>query len=266
MSSPFPCLSGTHFGHITIDGPVIIIEAGLGSSHSEWVVVQRLIAEHARNRAYELSRILEVAGIKPPYVLVGQSYGGVLIREFRMHTKSKLAGMVIVDAWRQPNPSQRGWFNLLGEVVIVVVVRLDINHVFCAEKYERIKEDKKRNENMFRMEEGFVANSMEEVTAGLPLGFQALGDERLSVVFGILSVRTNLPARLETIERVDEEIQRAHLGLLSQSRFVYAQGKVMTHNVHYMAPELIRDELLWVLRLMYRHSDGWDCLLIRKRK
>lgn len=79
-------------------------------------------------------------------------------------------------------------------------------------------------------------------------------------------MRANLPARLETIERVDEEIQRAHLGLSSQSRFVYAQGKAVTHNVRYMAPELLRDELLWVLGLTYRQFDGWDCSLIRKRK
>ncbi|GCB19786.1 uncharacterized protein YqjL [Aspergillus awamori] len=314
MSSPSPWLSGTHSGHVSVDGihiflsasgparqtinntlqPAVIIEAGLGSSHSEWVVVQRLIAERARvytydragyglsgmslreptaqNRVYELSRTLEVAGIEPPYVLVGQSYGGVLIREFlRVHTKSKVAGMVIVDSWREPNPLPSGWFSLMGGVELDVVLGLDLDHAFSAEEYQRVKEDEKRNEAMFGVEEGFVARSMEMVNDGLPVGFQAMGDGRLSVVFGNRSmdfrkvlefgvangygteeVRESLAKRFETMERVDEESQRDHLGLSSQSRFVYAQGKAMTHNVHYVAPELICDEVFWVLGLTDR--------------
>ncbi|KAI2867506.1 hypothetical protein CBS12448_471 [Aspergillus niger] len=314
MSSSSPWLSGTHSGHVSVDGiqiflsasgparqtinntlqPAVIIEAGLGSSHSEWVVVQRLIAERARvytydragyglsdmspreptaqNRVYELSRLLEVAGIEPPYVLVGQSYGGVLIREFlRVHTKSKVAGMVIVDSWREPNPLPRGWFSLMGGVDLDVVLGLDLNHAFSAEEYQKVKEDEKRNEAMFGDEEEFVARSMEMVNDGLPVGSQAMGDGRLSVVFGNRSmdfrkvlefgvangygteeVRESLAKRLETMERVDEESQRDHLGLSSQSRFVYAQGKAMTHNVHYVAPELIRDEVFWVLGLTDR--------------
>ncbi|GKZ24240.1 hypothetical protein AbraIFM66951_002301 [Aspergillus brasiliensis] len=313
--SPSPWLSGTHSGHITIDGnhiflsasgperqtinnnnnntlqPAVIIEGGLGSSHSEWVVVQRLIAERARvytydragyglsdvspreptaqNRVYELSRVLEEAEIEPPYVLVGQSYGGVLIREFlRVHTKSKVVGMVIVDSWREPNPLPRGWFSLLGGVGFDAVLGLDVNHEFSEEEYQRVKEDEVRNEAMFSVEEGFVAKSMEEVNAGLPVGVQALGDGRLSVVFGNRSVdfrkvlefgtangygtqevRESLAKRLETMEGVDEESQRTHLSLSRQSRFVYARGKAQTHNVHYVAPELIRDEVFWVLGL-----------------
>ena len=125
---------------------------------------------------------------------------------------------------------------------------------------------------------------MEEVNAGLPLGFQALGDGRLSVLFGnrlvefrkdlefgfangcgIEEARTNLAAWLETIERVDEETQRGHLGLSTESRFVYAQRRTMAHNVHYVAPERISDEVLWVLGLTSRQFDGRDCSLILKR-
>lgn len=75
---------------------------------------------------------------------------------------------------------------------------------------------------------------------------------------GTEEARTNLAAWLETIGRVDEETQRAHLGLSTESRFVYAQRRAMAHNVHYMASERISDEILWVLGLTGRQFDGWE--------
>jgi pimeloyl-ACP methyl ester carboxylesterase len=53
----------------------------------------------AMKRCEELTKLLEVVGVTPPWVLVGQSYGGVLVREFlSMHGKEKVVGMVIVDS------------------------------------------------------------------------------------------------------------------------------------------------------------------------
>ncbi|PYI02712.1 alpha/beta-hydrolase [Aspergillus sclerotiicarbonarius CBS 121057] len=307
-----PWLSGTHSGNVSIDGhrmflsasgperqvingtlqPAVIIEAGLGSCHSEWVVVQRLIAERARvysydragygrsensplaptaqNRVSELSQLLDVAGIGPPYVLVGQSYGGVLIREFlHVHTKEKVAGMVIIDSWRAPNPLPRGWFTLMGEASFNAIVGLDANHRYSPDEYVTVNEDETRNAPTFSIEEPLVGESMARVNAEMPVDFPALGDGRLSVIFGnrsadfrkilefgaahghgTVEARESLAARLEDMEQVDEEGQRAHLGLSSQSRFVLAQGKAQTHNVHYVAPEVIRDEVFWVMGLI----------------
>ncbi|RAK94074.1 hypothetical protein BO79DRAFT_260993 [Aspergillus costaricaensis CBS 115574] len=173
LSSPSPCLSGTHFGHITIDGD----RAGYGLSD----VSPR--EPTAQNRVYEVTRLPE-------------SYGGILIREFlRMHIKSKVAGMM----------------------------------------------------------EGFVAKIMEEVNAGLLLGFQALGDGRLSVVFGIRSVDFRKDLEFGFANGCGTEEARRNL---AACRFVYAQRKAMAHNVHYMAPERISDEVLWVLGLTGRQFDG----------
>jgi hypothetical protein len=93
--------------------PAIIIETGLGSNSSRWVAVQRLVSQFARvysydragygksrapdpsaplpasayppttkRRCQELTELLKEARVHPPWVLVGQSFGGVLIREF----------------------------------------------------------------------------------------------------------------------------------------------------------------------------------------
>jgi pimeloyl-ACP methyl ester carboxylesterase len=46
----------------------------------------------------ELTELLDVAGVTPPFALVGQSFGRILAREFLlMHGKEKVRGMVIVN-------------------------------------------------------------------------------------------------------------------------------------------------------------------------
>ncbi|KAJ5116559.1 alpha/beta-hydrolase [Penicillium angulare] len=217
----------------------------------------------------ELTRLLEVANIEPPYVLVGHSYGGVLVREFlRQHGKEKVAGMAIVDSSRVRTPLPSDWPSLMGDFQYPAIVGLDENHVLSAEEYEAVKEDEHRNLPTAQVEESCMVASTEKVNCAIPEGFQALGDSRLSVIFGNESVdfqkvynfgiangfgtqeaRNSLARRLEDMEKVDEEGQRAHLQMSSQSRFVYARGKARTHNLQYVEPEIIRDEIFWVLGL-----------------
>ena len=100
--------------------PVVILEPGIGDFSVEWSLVQPELAKTARvcsyDRAgdgwsemgphprtfkqivYELRTLLDRAGEKPPYVMVGQSYGGWLVRTYRAAHPSEVAGIVLVDA------------------------------------------------------------------------------------------------------------------------------------------------------------------------
>ncbi|HZC17881.1 MAG TPA: alpha/beta hydrolase [Caulobacteraceae bacterium] len=49
-------------------------------------------------RAADLDRLLASAQVEGPYVLVGASYGGFLVRSFARQEPPKVAGMVLVDA------------------------------------------------------------------------------------------------------------------------------------------------------------------------
>jgi pimeloyl-ACP methyl ester carboxylesterase len=107
--------------------PTVILEAGLGDFSVEWSLVQPGVARFARvcsyDRAgdgwsdigpnprtfrqivYELHTLLERAGERPPFVLVGHSYGGWLVRQYQSTFPSDVAGMVLVepgaaDPWR----------------------------------------------------------------------------------------------------------------------------------------------------------------------
>src|SRR5688500_2523168 len=107
--------------------PIVILEAGLGDFSVEWSLVQPEVAKFARvcsyDRAgdgwseigphprtfrqivYELHAALERAGERPPFLLVGHSYGGWLVRTYQTTHPPQVAGMVLVepgaqDPWR----------------------------------------------------------------------------------------------------------------------------------------------------------------------
>jgi pimeloyl-ACP methyl ester carboxylesterase len=102
-------------------GPVtVLLETGLTTTHSAWLLVQPMIAEFARVCSYDragmgwsdpspdpteaeyvaadLANALNAASIRAPLMLVGWSAGGVYIRRFyRDHPESVIA-MVLVDS------------------------------------------------------------------------------------------------------------------------------------------------------------------------
>ena len=100
--------------------PVTLFESGLGGFSLEWSEVQRRVAGQGRVCAYdragygwsdpgpmprtvtrnvvELHRLLEAAGETPPYVLVGHSYGGIIVRLFAQSYPDEVAGLVLLDA------------------------------------------------------------------------------------------------------------------------------------------------------------------------
>ena len=100
--------------------PTVVLEAGFGGNAGNWRDVQRQLGRTTRTCAYDraglgnsvalsgvhyaqdeindLQRLLDAAGIAPPYVLVGHSYGGLLVRLFAKAHPDETAGVVLVDA------------------------------------------------------------------------------------------------------------------------------------------------------------------------
>ena len=107
-------------GTRTAQAPLVILEPGIGDFSVEWALVQPAVAKTARvcsydrggdgwsemgphprtfkQIVYELHTLLQRAGEKPPYVMVGQSYGGWLVRTYRSTYPADVAGIVLVDA------------------------------------------------------------------------------------------------------------------------------------------------------------------------
>ncbi len=100
-------------------GPIVVFDAALGGSSLSWALVQPDVARFARTCTYdragfawsergplprttgraadELRAALDRAGERPPYLLVGHSYGGLVMRIFAARFRSDVAGLVLVD-------------------------------------------------------------------------------------------------------------------------------------------------------------------------
>ncbi|MCA1854484.1 alpha/beta hydrolase [Massilia oculi] len=97
----------------------VIFESGFGTDLRAWRKVAPEVAKSARVLAYsraghggsdprpeprtiaqntlELEQLIAAAKLAPPFILVGHSYGGLLVRSFAARHPRQVAGMVLVD-------------------------------------------------------------------------------------------------------------------------------------------------------------------------
>lgn len=100
--------------------PTVVLEAGMGNCSFDWRLIQPAVAQWGRvcaydragygwsdasravgslqQRAADLHTLLTKAGESGPYVLVGHSFGGILVREFARQHPQEVVGMVLVDS------------------------------------------------------------------------------------------------------------------------------------------------------------------------
>jgi pimeloyl-ACP methyl ester carboxylesterase len=114
---------GNHRLHVYCTGkgtPTVVVENGLGDISADWALVQSRVAKFTRICTYdragyawsdagpkprtfsqinlELRDALSKLGEAGPFVLVGHSYGGPVVRNFANAFPKDVAGMVLVDA------------------------------------------------------------------------------------------------------------------------------------------------------------------------
>jgi pimeloyl-ACP methyl ester carboxylesterase len=113
---------GGHSLQLLIGGqgsPAVIFEGGFGTGIASWSTVQKDVAAFAQTVSYdraglgqsdpgpkprsakqiatELHAALEKSGVKPPYVMVGHSFGGIYVRVFADMYPKEVVGMVLID-------------------------------------------------------------------------------------------------------------------------------------------------------------------------
>jgi pimeloyl-ACP methyl ester carboxylesterase len=109
--------------HLACQGqgsPTVVMEAAIGETGLMWSLVQPAVATRTRACVYdragygwsdpsprprtaavmvdELHRLLGAAEVPGPYVLVGHSFGGLLVRLYAARYPQEVAGLVLVDA------------------------------------------------------------------------------------------------------------------------------------------------------------------------
>lgn len=115
-------------------GPAVVLDAALGASSISWSLVQPEVAKFTRvcsvdraglgwsdagpmprtagRVADEWRVLLERSGVPPPYVLVGHSFGGLVMRIFAQRYRDVTAALVLVDSahpedWLRPAPKEQ---------------------------------------------------------------------------------------------------------------------------------------------------------------
>jgi pimeloyl-ACP methyl ester carboxylesterase len=114
--------AGGHTLSLLVGGqgsPAVIFEGGFGTGIASWSTVQKDVAAFAQTVSYdraglgqselgpkprsakhiaiELHAVLLKAGVKPPYVMVGHSLGGIFVRVFADMYPKEVVGLVLID-------------------------------------------------------------------------------------------------------------------------------------------------------------------------
>ena len=122
----------------------VLFESGIGATHLNWRGIQDPIATLTHtitydraglgwsspsrtprtpgNIATELHQMLETAGFRPPYVLVGHSFGGLVMRRYALLYPEEVSGVVLVDPmrseeWPPLNPSRQSQLDLGNRLI-----------------------------------------------------------------------------------------------------------------------------------------------------
>ncbi|HEU4886887.1 MAG TPA: alpha/beta hydrolase [Thermoanaerobaculia bacterium] len=109
--------------------PTVVFESGLGEGWYSWALVQDAVGRELRACSYDrsgigfsdpdpatrsiarlngdLHELLTRARERPPYLLVGHSLGGLLVRKYAKSWPSEVAGLVLVDSTHEDSPSHK---------------------------------------------------------------------------------------------------------------------------------------------------------------
>jgi pimeloyl-ACP methyl ester carboxylesterase len=128
-------INGTRL-HIYVNGTgvlPVVFEAGIAASSVSWRPVQDTVSRFTATAAYDragfawsgpapksqsaaemnesLRELLRLAGLQPPYVLVGHSFGALLMRLYAAQWPEDVAGLVLIDPalteeWGSPIPAR----------------------------------------------------------------------------------------------------------------------------------------------------------------
>lgn len=146
-------------------GPTVIFEAGIAATNLNWHHVQGTVARFTNTASYdrsglgwsspcrtartpgnitvELHTMLQSAGIKPPYILVGHSFGGLVMRRYAATYPEDVAGVVLVDPmrceeWPPLNPEKQSFVDrgkrLSGYAIPIArfgLARLAVTSLLC---------------------------------------------------------------------------------------------------------------------------------------
>lgn len=236
----------------------------------------------AVNAAKELHSLLETMELHPPLLLVAHSYGAIIAREYLHLYDGDVVGMVLADGSTE---RQCDYFRLPDENINAVLGDLKFAQVTGLREDARLSREQWR-ERVIDIERGAVATQAEvdsyvEVCRTLEekkqLENQVMGERPLSVIWcngardyeriyqkgvevgnGTLEQRKAFRELLDRWEEIDKGLKEEQLLLSLNTHFVLLPG--CGHNVHLIRPDILAEEIQWVLGQLRSWSIDSPCL------
>lgn len=269
--------------------PTVVIDSGLGDFSLGWSLVQPEVAKFTRVCTYdragygwsdlgpkprtsqqivrELHALLASAGIEKPYVLVGQSGGGLNVRLYASQYPGDVVGMVLVDPGHEEQWSRfpaQVWEMQIANMRVIkflsLLTKLGLLRLFgrLTGPPESVKKLPSEIQPMYLA--AFSAsyfNTFLDEFASLEESFAqvrttgALGDIPLIVLTGgdlLDQSRVRLPASfpMEEARRAWVEMHAELANLSSNGRHIVAER--CGHGIHVDRPELVIDALYQVVK------------------
>lgn len=252
--------------------PSIIWEAGGGSSSVSSRRIQALVSEFSRVCTYDragygwsdpvqgprtfdeiatdLENLIEAAQIPEPYILVGESMGGLMARRFAVRNLDKVAAVVFLDSAEEQHTFQRikmlhrmqasarvsRWLAKIGLVRLIVNLfpeKVGIPHQLSVQEARELADDVSRERNFHAAElemEAYFQTSESMRRAG---GFGELGDAPLVVV----THGQPLKGPQAFLEKGWAEAQERLVSLSSNGKLVVAEDS--GHAISLESPSLV---------------------------
>jgi pimeloyl-ACP methyl ester carboxylesterase len=188
--------------HVELAGrgsPCVVLEAGFpGGSSIDWSLVAPLIAEFATVLAYdraglggsepgprprtmsriatELRDLIDALGLRAPFVLVGHSGGGLIVRTFREIYPDLVSGLVLVDPSHEEQlaripGARRALARMRRELVLrswllpTGLVKPMLARRFGKDAHRRLPRDAFRSRVAIEARRTFVAGATAEIDA-----------------------------------------------------------------------------------------------------
>ncbi|PGH18982.1 hypothetical protein AJ79_00015 [Helicocarpus griseus UAMH5409] len=296
------CLFLSVYGPDRLPGePIVIIIPNVATSIKQWSAVRKVLqptirtllydrsglgdseempnptAPTAENLALELDVLLAEAKIKPPFVIVCHSYGGIIAREFLAIKRFKgetrhIVGMVFVEGDQEKTTELRPDDNLRAlsegqDLLEVTGLRNDM--VLSEEERQSISKEAETE----KYQETAEAEASQVIDSYRELGEKKQLDEEPPILesFPVSVLKGNIVRDHERIHagavregkgtfeqhlgglrkialyrEIDEILQKENLNLSTTSSFSVAERS--GHNIHLTEPEAILKEAQWVLK------------------
>lgn len=238
--------------------PTVILESGGGAFSKDWSLVQDLLSPHVRTCAYdragsgwsepgpaprtmkqevfELHALLEAAKVTGPFVLVGHSIGGLLVRLYAERYSGDVVGVVLVDPLHENA--------MVGSVRFGGWVRLREK---AAERAVPEPRREGKPSTQYDPEDDYMAEELQQLYLSRKANPEALGKRPLIVlVAGKGSPPPGTSEELWAQLRVEKDGQKIDLSRLSSnSKLVLDPSS--GHNIHTSNPHLVARAIAEVL-------------------